>query len=92
MGATTISKSGVPRLATWTWESHAVLAQPPKAVSGWQRSSPNTGEVFFERRVCGVAMSEDTPPGQVMLESRRRSASLGYWEFNLNYIEFVEGC
>jgi len=91
-GATTISKSGVPRLAMWTWESYAVLAQPPKAVSGWQRSTPSSGEVFYERRVCGFAESGSVPPGQVSLESRRQVNSRGHWEFNLSYIEFAEGC
>ncbi len=92
MAGATISTSGVPRLATWTWDSYAVLAPPPKAVSGWQRSAPSAGEVFFERRVCGFAESEDLPEGQVSLESRMRLSSHGQWEFNLIYIEFGERC
>jgi len=66
MGGTMISRSGVARLATWAWGSHAVLAQPPEAVSGWQRSTPSIGEVFFERRVCGFAENEDVSAPAVL--------------------------
>jgi hypothetical protein len=93
MHGATISKTDVPGLATWTWESYAVLAPPPKAVSGWQRTAPSSEEVFFERHICGFGEMTDVPTGQVTLESRREAAaSRGHWEFNLNYIEFAEGC
>jgi hypothetical protein len=92
MGGATISKSGVSALATWTWESYAVLAPPPKAVSGWKRTAPSSGEVFFNRQVCGVTEAADAPAGQISLESHRVAGSHGRWEFNLNYIEFAERC
>ena len=92
MGGTTISRAGVPRLAEWTWQSNAFLAQPAKAISGLKRSAPSSGEVFSERHVCGFAEGADDPPGQVTLESRGEINAHGQWEFNLSYIEFGEKC
>jgi hypothetical protein len=92
MHGATISTPGVPALATWTWESHGVLAPPPTSVPGWKRTATSPGEVFFERQVCGFAESADDPPGQITLESRREAGAHGRWEFNLIYIAFGERC